>query len=227
MRRITIGYLLITAAAAVAYFILPTTPLSKLLLYNGIGLAAVIAALVGIRHKRAENRQAWMLIALGLISFLAGDVCYYILDATSESTPFPSPADALYLGMYPLVICGLLQLIRQISPGRDWPSLLDASIAAVGTFAVLGVLVIDTYVADGSMQLAGRVISVCYPVMDVALVAVAVRLVGVVPLRRPSFSLLAAGLCSLLVADTIYGVLNSAGTFETGVPPTSSGWAST
>ena len=156
MRRITIGYLLMTAAAAAAYFILPTTPLSKLLLYNGIGLAAVIVTLVGVRHKRSENRNAWLLIALGMISFLAGDVYYYILDAVSETTPFPSPADALYLGMYPLVICGLLQLIRQISPGRDWPSLLDASIAAVGTFAVLGVLVIDTYVSDGSMQFAGR-----------------------------------------------------------------------
>ncbi|HEY0517992.1 MAG TPA: GNAT family N-acetyltransferase [Ilumatobacteraceae bacterium] len=212
----TIGYLLITVAAAVAYFILPTTPLSKLLLYNGIGLAAVVATAIGIRHKQSEDRRAWILIAAGLASFLAGDVVYYILDATSDTTPFPSPADALYLGMYPLVICGLLRLIRQISPGRDWPSLLDAAIAALGTFAALGVLVIDTYVADGSMQFAGRLISVCYPVMDVALVAVAVRLVGVVPLRRPAYALLTAGLCSLLVADTIYGVLNSAGTFQTG-----------
>ena len=47
-----------------------------------------------------------------------------------------------------------------------------------------------------SMQLAGRIISVCYPVMDVALVAVAVRLVGVVHLRRPAYALLAAGLQS-------------------------------
>ncbi|MEY2580424.1 MAG: hypothetical protein QOE09_273 [Ilumatobacteraceae bacterium] len=199
-----------------AYFILPTTPLSKLLLYNGIGLAAVLATLVGIRRKRPENRGAWRLIAAGLFSFLAGDVCYYVLDAVNETAPFPSAADALYLCMYPLVICGLLKLIRERSPGRDWASLLDASIAAVGTFAVLGVLVIDTYVADGSMQFAGRLISVCYPVMDVALVAVAVRLVGVLPLRRPAYALLTAGLCSLLVADTIYGVLNSAGTFQTG-----------
>ena len=216
MRRITLGYLLLSTAAALAYFILPTTPISKLLLYNGIGLAAVVATLIGIRHKSPENRRAWMLIVAGLISFLAGDVCYYILDAVNDTAPFPSVADALYLCMYPLVICGLLRLIRQRSPGRDWASLLDAAIAAVGTFAVLGVLVIDTYVSDGSMQFAGRLISVCYPVMDVALVAVAVRLVGVVPLRRPAYALLTAGLCSLLVADTIYGVLNSAGTFETG-----------
>ena len=216
MRRITIGYVLLTVAAAVAYFVLPTTSLTKLLLYNGIGLVAVAATLIGIRHRRAENRTAWIFIAAGLISFLGGDVCYYILDALSDTTPFPSPADALYLGMYPLVIYGLLRLIRRVSPGRDWPSLLDAAIAAVGAFAVLGVLVIDTYVADGSMTFAGRIISIAYPVMDVALVAVAVRLVGVVHLRRPAYALLAGGLCSLLVADTIYGVLNSAGTFQTG-----------
>ena len=55
-----------------------------------------------------------MLIVAGLISFLAGDVCYYILDAMNDTAPFPSIADALYLGMYPLVICGLLRLIRQM-----------------------------------------------------------------------------------------------------------------
>jgi len=70
----TVGYLLLSVAAAMAYFILPTTPLSKLLLYNGIGLAAVIATLVGIRHKSPETRSAWKLIVAGLISFLAGDV---------------------------------------------------------------------------------------------------------------------------------------------------------
>ncbi len=55
MRRITLWYLLTTSAAAVSYFILPTTPLSKLLLYNGIGLVAVIATLIGIRHKRVRD----------------------------------------------------------------------------------------------------------------------------------------------------------------------------
>ena len=62
MRRITAGYLLLPTAAAIAYFLLPTTPLSKLLLYNGIGLAAVIATMFGIRRKRPENRHAWWLI---------------------------------------------------------------------------------------------------------------------------------------------------------------------
>ena len=118
--------------------------------------------------------------------------------------------------MYPLVIMGLLRLVAQTSPGRDWSSLVDAAIVATATFAVFGVLVMDRYLTDPSLDLAGRVISVCYPVMDVALIAVAARLIGLVHLRRPAFVLLLAGLCSLLVADMIYGILNSAGVFETG-----------
>jgi diguanylate cyclase (GGDEF)-like protein len=93
---------------------------------------------------------------------------------------------------------------------------VDAAIVAVATFAVFGVLVMDRYLTDPTLSTTGRVISVCYPVMDVALIAVAVRLIGSVHLRRPAFALLLGGLCSLLVADMIYGILNSAGVFSTG-----------
>ena len=215
-RRAWAVYMASTLVVAALYFALPTTTVSKLVLYNGIGLSAVIAILCGIRVNRPANARAWKLIAAGAGSFLSADICYYILEAVRKDTPFPSPADALYLGMYPLVIAGLLGLLREASPERDWAGLVDAALIAVGTFAMLGILVMDRYLTADGYALAGRVISVAYPVMDVALIAVAARLAGVVHLKQPSYALLTAGLCSLLVADTIYGLLNSAGVFETG-----------
>ncbi len=217
MRRTTWAvYVLATITVAGAYFLLPTTSLSKLVLYNGIGLSAVVGTAIGIRKNKPQNARAWKFIVAGMASFLAADIVYYVLEAVTEAVPFPSPADGLYLAMYPLVIYGLLQLIRQVSPGRDLPSLVDAAIVAVGTFAVLGILVMDTYLTDAGIDLSGRLISLAYPVMDVALVAVAARLMGAVHLRHPSYALMSIGLLSLLVADTIYGVLNSAGNFQTG-----------
>jgi diguanylate cyclase (GGDEF)-like protein len=204
------------AAVAAGYFLVPKSNLSHLMLYNGIGLSSVIAVLVGIRRNQPADRRPWLLIAAGQSSFLTADICYYILESINDGAPFPSAADVFYLAMYPLVIMGLLRLVAQTSPGRDWSSLIDASIVAVATFAVFGVLVMDRYLSDPSLDLVGRVISVCYPVMDVALIAVAARLINLVHLRRPAFGLLLAGLCSLLVADMIYGILNSAGVFETG-----------
>ncbi|MFN0030496.1 MAG: GNAT family N-acetyltransferase [Acidimicrobiales bacterium] len=209
-------YLVCGAMAGALYFALPHSLLSKIVLYNGIGLSAVIALLVGIRRSRPAHVAGWWLITAGAMSFLSADICYYVLEAVSETTPFPSLADLFYLGMYPLVISGLALLLRRSMPRRDWAGLLDAGVIAVATFAVLGVLVMDTYVTDDSLGFAGKWISVAYPVMDVALIAVAARLAVAVHLRHSAFGLLAGGLCSLLVADTIYGVLNSAGLFQTG-----------
>ncbi|MBK6870497.1 MAG: GNAT family N-acetyltransferase [Kineosporiaceae bacterium] len=214
--RLWAGYVAAASLVATGYFLVPRSDLTHLLLYNGIGLSAVVAVLFGIRRNRPADRRPWLLIVAGQASFLTADICYYILESLADEAPFPSVADLFYLGMYPLVIMGLLRLVAQTSPGRDWSSLVDAAIVAVATFAAFGVLVMDRYLADPNLTLAGRVISVCYPVMDVALIAVAARLMGLVHLRRPAFGLLLAGLCSLLVADLIYGILNSAGVFETG-----------
>jgi diguanylate cyclase len=207
-----------TSLVAGLYFVLPTTTLSKLVLYNGIGLSSVIAIFMGIRINKPAHARSWRFIAIGAGCFLSGDICYYILEAVKNTTPFPSLADPLYLSMYPLVIAGLIGLLRRSSPTRDWAGVVDAAMIAVATFAVLVVLIMDRYLASASLGPGGRLISIAYPVMDVALLAVAARLVGSLHIRESSYALLSAGLCSLLVADIIYGVLNSAGNFKTGGP---------
>jgi diguanylate cyclase len=209
-------YVLVATLVAGTYFSVETTAMSKLVLYNGIGASAVMAVLFGIWRNRPENRRTWFFVAAGLASFLTADIVYYVLELVGESVPYPSPADAFYLGMYPLMIVGLLGLLRTVSPGRDIAGLLDAGLIAVATFAVLGILYMDSYIADSSLTFVGRLISIAYPVMDVALVAVAARLVTAVRIRQTSFALMTVGLTSLLVADVIYGILNSAGNFVTG-----------
>lgn len=58
MRRLSgwMLYLLVAGSLALAYFVLPSTPLTKLFLYNGLGLSAVIATVVGVRRHRPERR---------------------------------------------------------------------------------------------------------------------------------------------------------------------------
>jgi diguanylate cyclase len=209
-------YLGASTLVAALYFVIPRSSLSKLVLYNGVGLMSVLAILVGIRMNKPAHARSWRLISVGAGCFLSGDICYYILEAVQKTTPFPSPADALYLSMYPMVIAGLIGLLRRASPTRDWAGVVDAGMIAVATFAVLVVLFMDRYLADKSLSFGGQLISIAYPVMDVALIAVAARLVGTLHIRRSPYALLSGGLFSLLIADTIYGVLNSAGTFKTG-----------
>ncbi|NND75328.1 MAG: GNAT family N-acetyltransferase [Ilumatobacter sp.] len=211
-------YLTLAVAVAATYFLVETTSLSKLVLYNGIGLSAVIAVLFGIWRNQPTNKKAWYLIAGSLASFLTADIVYYVLEIIHNEPPFPSIADAFYLGMYPVMILGMLSLLRTVSPGRDMAGLIDATLVAVATFAVLGILVMDTYITDADVTLLERLISIAYPVMDVALVAVAARLMAAVHLKQRTFVFMTIALLSLLVADTLYGVLGIAGTFTTGGP---------
>lgn len=210
-------YLASVVVVAAYYFVYGSPGVSKLVLYNGIAVSAVSAVLFGIRRNKPTNRRAWFFVALALGSFCTADIVYYLLELTSPigEAPFPSIADGFYLGMYPLMIIGLSMMLRAVSPGRDVASILDAGLVAVATFAALGVLYMDSYLqTDG--DLAGRLISIGYPVMGVCLLAVAARLVAAAQLRQPTFLLMCGGLISLIVADVIYGILAAAETFQTG-----------
>ncbi len=209
-------YVALCLPFATAYFVLPTTSVSKLVLYNGLGLSAVVAMIVGIRRNRPPHAGAWYLFAAGLTSFLTADVLYYVNQDILGIEAFPSLADPFYLAMYPLVASGLVILIRAHSPGRDVAGLIDAAIAAVSVFALLWVLVMDAYVVDDSMTVLARITSLAYPVMDIALIAVLAHFALIIRVRGASLLLMVGAIGFLLIADLGYMLTTLAGTFETG-----------
>ncbi len=200
-----------------AYFMVSPTPTTKLVLYNGVGLLAVLGSVTGIFLNKVRYRTPWVLFALGQASFLMGDLLYYWLEKRSESVPFPSIADAFYLSMYPLVLAGLALKIRKYSTGtKDWAGLIDAGIFGIAVFSVLWVLVMDSYVPIAGQATTERLISLLYPVMDLAVLFMAIRLAVIMHRRHRSLTLIIVALCSLVVADVQYGVLNAANAFQTG-----------
>jgi diguanylate cyclase len=220
VKRISVAiYLALIASMSVAYFVVDPTPTSKLFLYNGVGLLSIIAMAVGIKVYKPKHRAPWVLFMVGRVSFLLADLIYYWLEKTSETgfVPFPSIADGFFLLMYPLVITGLgLMLRRNASGTRDWAGLIDAGIFAIALFSTLWVLVMDSYVAIADQPTNARLISLAYPVADLAVLFVAIRLAVTLHRRHASLLLIIAALCSLVVADVQYGVLNAANGYQTG-----------
>jgi diguanylate cyclase len=212
-------YVSITAVVAAAYFVLPHTATSKLVLYNGLGASAIVMIARGVRTNRPTRRLPWVLFGAGQVSFLTADVIFYVSqDVLHIESPFPSVADFFYLGMYPLVIAGLVLLTRHLMPGRDWASLLDAAIISTGLFVLSWVFLMDTYATDSTLSALARIISLAYPMMDLALLAVAVRLMVAVRSRAPAFFLMSSGILGLLTADTLYSYTQLSGTYTTGSP---------
>ncbi|MBA3348631.1 MAG: hypothetical protein H0T13_08740, partial [Actinobacteria bacterium] len=109
-------------------------------------LSALVPMLAGVSlllraAVAGAERRGWSLLGAALIAWGAGSVYYSAVLWTADPMPFPSPADGLYLAVYPLAYAGLASLARARSGARSQLSWLDAAIgglavAAVGAAAV-------------------------------------------------------------------------------------------
>jgi hypothetical protein len=100
----------ITSAYATAHFTGPHW-LNSPLLFNVIGVSAVVAIVVGARRNVRGRRLPWYLFALGQTLYVLGDVFSdnYTLFFGSP-LPSVSVADGFYLAFYLPLIAGLLLL---------------------------------------------------------------------------------------------------------------------
>jgi signal transduction histidine kinase len=202
----------------IAYFVLPPSGL-RAVVFCSTSLGLVVALVVGARMWRPSQPMAWYLLAAGQLSFAIGDAISFFHEwVLGIEMPYPSVADGFYLVFYPLLAAGLLLLVRGRAPGRDAASLIEATIITTGIGMLSWVFLIGPYVRLPDLALPERLVSIAYPLCDVLLLAVAVRLWrtggnGVVASR-----LLAFGLLALLAVDTVYGLSLLSGDWQIGGP---------
>ena len=178
------------------------------LVINGLGLYGLLAVVAGIRFHRPRARLAWWLFALGVFLFWVGDVYTYgIRILFNVTVPFPSFGDAVYLTMYPVLMVGIVLLVRRRNQRADGPGAVDALIMTLGLSLVSGVVLIAPYVHDSTLSLLPKLVSIGYPMGDIILLAAGIRLAVDGGKRRPAFYLLIAGIVSMLVTDDTYGYL--------------------
>jgi len=216
-------YLVAGGLVAVAYYLIPAAGLvprwaAKIGLYNGLALSAVVAILIGVIRYRPERPLAWYLFAVGLLSYVIADIIFYTYQDILHRDVFPSLADVFYLAAYPFLMAGLLRLIRHRSPGADQTSLLDALVVTVGVGVVSWVYLIVPFARAPGLTLLERLVSMAYPIMDVLLLATAVRLLVDRGPRPPAFRVLLIGVGALLVTDTLYSIIQLGGGYHTGSP---------
>jgi diguanylate cyclase (GGDEF)-like protein/PAS domain S-box-containing protein len=214
--RISWLYLLATVPVALLYLFGPDATNGKWV-FNVIGASSVIAILVGVRRNRTDAPLAWWLFAFGQAVFVVGDVIAYNYHRFfGTETPFPSVADVFYLAVYPSLIVGLLVLIHRRDSSSDWPSVIDSLVIAIGIGVLSWVFLMAPYAHDKTMPLGTKLVSIAYPLLDVLLLAVGVRVAVGSGRRGRAFHLLTAAVLSLLVTDALYGWQLLHGTFSPG-----------
>ncbi len=187
-----------------------------LLASASFGAARLLAALVimlAVHRHRPFRPAAWMMLASGVALTAIGDAVWFWLEMRGLE-PFPSVADAFYLSAYILFAMTLWELGRR--GDGDYSLLTDVLIVGVSA-AVLGwVFLIAPSLNDPTITVSGRVISIAYPVADLILLTMILRLVFMHGASIGAHLLILLGAVSYLGAHVVYALANLAGMFAPG-----------
>ncbi len=203
-------------AAVLAVYLLFPAGIPRDVVYALVGLSSVATILVGIRLHRPDRPAAWYLMALGQLSWVTGDLLFGWYADVLHVSPFPSPADACYLAAYPVIGGAVLVLIRSRQRQLDLPGLIDSAIVTIG-LGLLSWLVIAGPIVQSADPAFTRLVGVAYPVGDILLLALLVRLVTVPGARSASFRLLGSAVAMLMLADVAYAAISAYADYDSGV----------
>jgi two-component system cell cycle response regulator len=183
------------------------------LLFAGAGFCLWRA--VAIRDERA----AWVIIGLGLVSWTAADIVWTAVWAEDPNAPYPSIADGLWLAWYPASYAGLVLLVRSRLRNTRASLWLDGVIGAVAVAALAAALALGTVVHEGGAgDLSAAVLTnLAYPIGDLLLLGWVVAIFGVTGWRPGrAWLVLGAGLALNALGDGIYLAQTYEGTYSEG-----------
>lgn len=159
--------------------------------------------LVGIRLHRPTSWWPWLLVVCLTMSLIAG----FLPGIITGTVPIgPGPADVLYLLVYALGAVALMLILRRRTPGWDMAGLIDAWIIAVAAGLLSWVYLISPAVGDTGTALTTRLVSAAYPLGDLLLAALGVRLLLSTPTNSAAARALLGYLALTIVPDTLHNV---------------------
>src|ERR1035437_2769129 len=198
--RLWLAIVVLGAAAVALYF----TPLfeadSRAVAYIAIEAVAVAIVFATLRFKRPARRLAWALFGTGMLAVMLGDIVWLWLVQVENVEPTTSLADVFYLAEYPLLLAGVLLLIRARA---DQATILDTLIVTTAAFMVVFEFVVQPSLDGYTGSSLDPVVMLIYPIADIALLAVALRAVLVGDLHSRSLALLLAGVVAVVFADVL------------------------
>jgi two-component system cell cycle response regulator len=188
-------------------------------IYDGLIVLAAIVCAWGGAGQPTRIRLGWFALGAAIAAWAAGDIYYTHWLENDANAPFPSLADAGYLGFFPLAYAGFIMLIRERVPKLTPGVWLDGVTAGFAVAAVSTAVVLEAVLSSTSGSVAAVATNLAYPLGDTLLFAI---VIGTFPLLnwRPgrAWLQLAAGLAVLSAADSVYLYQVATNTYTPGTP---------
>jgi diguanylate cyclase (GGDEF)-like protein/PAS domain S-box-containing protein len=198
------------------------------LLFNAIALSSPLAIVIAVKMWKPPRRSPWYLFAIGLALFVGGDVTNYEYAYNYERLlhgplPYPSIVGVLYV--YTFLVFGVLLLIRRGGPGGDREALIDSLIVAIAIGTISWVYVMGPIALDTHRSIIDRLEGIAYPLLDLILLTVIVRLAIGPGGRTGSLHLMASAAVALVATNFVYNSVSVAPAVYDQAGYLEAGWA--
>ncbi len=207
----------------VALYFIQQGIVAKDITYLAIGSLTAGGIVVGVRLHRPAAAAGWYLVAAGSACFVGGDAVLNFYDIVLDtSPPYPSIADLVYLAGYPLLFAGVLRISRSSAAVSAWHGWTDAAAVSVGTLGLLWHFLMGPTLtgplASAEGGTLGKLVTMAYPLMDLAVIWVVSSAVLRGAAGRSSDRLLLAAMVSMLVSDFWFDLQLLHGTYDAQSP---------
>jgi diguanylate cyclase len=128
-------------------------------------------------------RRAWLFFGFAMALWCAGSISWSVVYGSQPNPPYPTFADALWLLWYPLMVVGLVFLVRVHFRRFEVHRWMDG-IAVVLMVLVVGFgLVVQPLADHSSDSWMATVVDFSYPVLDILLIGALLGIYGLLGWR--------------------------------------------
>jgi two-component system cell cycle response regulator len=173
-----------------------------------IALVLGAAGLLALRGFARDDRRApWLALALGAGMWAIGEIIYELAySAAPELAPYPSIADAFWLGSYFAVGTGIVLVLRaRLHRAFHATMWLDAAIGAATISALAATLAFDPVLTDTAGYGWETATDLAYPLLDLGLISLVATLLALTGWRPGlGWALFAVALSLQAISDVLY-----------------------
>ncbi|WP_436521602.1 GGDEF domain-containing protein [Actinoplanes sp. HUAS TT8] len=194
------------------------------LAYTTVTCSTPIMIVIGILLNRPARPAGWIVLALGQFCYAVADVLYSFDIWSTGTMTEPTPSDLLYLSSTVLAGAAVLIFIRRRTPGWDLATGIDALVVAISAGLLTWEFFVEPVARDSDLTFSAKLTEVAYPILDLMLLILAVRLLLRSGGRTPSLNLLFGYLLLMFGADTAYAIVGLLGGENATEPFTGGVW---
>ncbi len=213
--RTFLVYAAVQAVAIAAFFFVPVDTWPHALWQVAVGWVSAATSAIVVYRRRPIGAAAWYLFGFGVFCNATGILVAAIRQSPAQIVSDTSLVDAFWIALFPALAAGMAILIRHRSSERDWASLVDAAIITTGFGLLSWVFLIRPAATDPRLGTLARATAIAYPIGDLVILGMMVRIVVGGGIQNRAFRLMVAALLCFLATDVGWAVQGHIG-FEPG-----------